>query len=203
MHATAHTILRSTRIISSSSFPWAAFPSPAFSFFLHIWMLNLSWNVCVLFSVIFCFGFGCLSVHLSVRLSACLSVCVFFCNISITVRQETYLPGECISVSALRSGFGLTMPFLHPACTLSWYVCFSCAPPYTLYTLPPLSPPPPPACTYSFPSKKQADYGAQSKRCMYSYSPLMFALAHCYNVLSAAICEACVCVCVAVCVCAW
>lgn len=141
MHATAHTILRSTRIISSHSSrsfsrgAAAGFPLPPLAFFLHIWMLNLSWNVCVLFSVIFCFGFGCLSVHLSVRPSACQSVCVFFCNISITVRQETYLPGECISVSALRSGFNSTMPFLHPACTLSWFVCFSCAPPYTLYTL--------------------------------------------------------------------
>lgn len=155
--------------------------------------------MCVLFSVIFVLvSVVCPSICQSV----CLSVCVFFCNISITVRQETYLPCECISVSALRSGFGLTMPFLHPACTLSWFVCFSCAPPYTLYPLPP----PPllllPALIV-FPSTKQANCGAQSKRFMYSYSPLMFALPHCYNVLSAAICEVCVCVWVSVCVCAW
>lgn len=151
--------------------------------------------MCVLFSVIFCFGFG----SLSIRLSACLSVCVFFCNISITVRQETYLPGEggggrgeCISVSALRSGFDLTMPFpSSKPCTLPWFVCFSCASTYASYT-PHTAPytslaPPPPHCTYSFPSKKAGGLSCTKQAFYVLVHALMFALAHCYNVLSAVI----------------
>lgn len=147
MHATAHTILRSTRVISSSSSRFslaaaAGFPLPslAFVFSAHLNVKSFMKCVCYfqLFSVLV------LALCLSVcpaRLSACLSVCVFFCNISITVRQETYLPGgeggggaECISVSALRSGFDLTMPFpSSKPCTLPWFVCFSCASTYAPY----------------------------------------------------------------------